>query len=258
MDQSFDVASSRPVVFGEGASTVGAAPSIPLPRRRKTRNLETMRNLIKIGSGMYGVVYRAVDSTDNSVVALKKISMERETQGFPVTALREIKILHSLNHENVVHLREVMAYGGDETDNESQLLPHGFVVGDVFMSFEYVDYDLSVVLKAKYFDLSADLIKSFSHQLITGVEYLHSKGVLHRDIKGANLLITKGNVLKIADLGLARYVPPAGHKLTNPVITLWYRSPEVILGSKYYGPEVDMWSVGYVQRQYIVSSTIIS
>jgi serine/threonine protein kinase len=234
---------------GQAVNTVEPATTstIPVaaPRRRRTRNLETMRIQAKVGAGMYGVVYSATDTTDNTIVALKKINMERETQGFPVTALREIKILASLNHKNVVHLREVVTYGGDESHNEEHLVKQGFNIGDVFMVFEYVDYDLSGVLKARhYFDLSPDLIKSFSHQLLTGVEYLHSKGILHRDIKGANLLISKGNVLKIADLGLARHIPPAGHKLTNPVVTLWYRSPEVILGSKFYGPEVDMWSVG--------------
>lgn len=226
-----------------GAESQTSAP-VAAPRRRKTRNLETMLNMSKIGAGMYGVVFKAIDTTDNSIVALKKINMERETQGFPVTALREIKILHSLNHKNIVHMREVVTYGGDESHNDSHLVGQGFVVGDVFMVFEYVEYDLSVILKAKHFELSPDLIKSFSHQLLTGVEYLHNKGVLHRDIKGANLLISRNNVLKIADLGLARHMPPSGHKLTNPVVTLWYRSPEVILGSKYYGPEVDIWSVG--------------
>lgn len=239
--QSVNTSSSSNTVPPNEATT---ATPVAAPRRRKTRNLETMKNLQKIGAGMYGVVYRAEDLTDNSTVALKKISMERENQGFPVTALREIKILHSLNHKNVVRLREVVTYGGDESHNDSQLVPLSFVVGDVFMVFEFADYDLSAILKARHFDISPELIRSFSHQLLTGVDYLHSKGVLHRDIKGANLLITRDNILKIADLGLARHMPPAGHKLTNPVVTLWYRSPEVILGSKFYGPEVDMWSVG--------------
>lgn len=216
-----------------------------MPRRRKTtRNLDCMRVEKKVGFGMYGDVFRAVDITDGMAVpvALKKIKMERETQGFPVTALREIKILNSLNHENVVRMREIVTCSGDERD--PTLPRHGFTAGDVFMVFEFVDYDLSAILKARFFDISVDLIKSFIYQLIVGVNYLHERNILHRDIKGANLLITRGNVLKIADLGLARNIPPNGHKLTNPVVTLWYRSPEVILGSKFYGPEVDMWSVG--------------
>eukprot|EP01037_Dinobryon_pediforme_P042288 gene42288-52552_t len=142
---------------GQAVNTVEPATTstIPVaaPRRRRTRNLETMRIQAKVGAGMYGVVYSATDTTDNTIVALKKINMERETQGFPVTALREIKILASLNHKNVVHLREVVTYGGDESHNEEHLVKQGFNIGDVFMVFEYVDYDLSGVLKARhYFD----------------------------------------------------------------------------------------------------------
>jgi serine/threonine protein kinase len=81
-------------------------------------------------------------------------------------------------------------------------------------------------------------------QLLSGVKFLHQHKILHRDIKSANLLITKNNVLKIADWGLARIVYSPEQKLTNPVVTLWYRSPEVICGSRYYGNEVDIWSVG--------------
>ena len=118
--------------------------------------------------------------------------------------------------------------------------------GDVFMVFEFVDYDLSGLLKAKP-DLfnNRDRVKSYLRQLLDGVSFLHSKNILHRDIKSANLLVTKGNVLKIADWGLARTIPEGGvSRLTNPVVTLWYRSPEVIVGSRQYGRGVDTWSVG--------------
>lgn len=215
-------------------------------RRRQTRDLAAVLIENKVGSGMYGDVYRAIDTYGGSEtpVALKRIKMERETQGFPVTALREIRILHSLCHENIVNMREIVTYSGEESSANTTIGGKNLDVGDVFMVFEYVDYDLATLLKSRAFAIEPELLRSYSYQLLTGLKHLHENNILHRDIKGANLLITRDNVLKIADLGLARNIPPKQYKLTNPVVTLWYRSPEVILGSKFYGPEVDIWSVG--------------
>ena len=203
-----------------------------------------------VGSGTFGVVYKAVDKTDPNLaeVALKRIRMERETQGFPVTAIREIKLLNLMkNHPNVVHLREIVTFDENNKDKEPTLGDKKFETGDVFMVFEFVDYDLSGLLKSSGLVLTEQHAICYLHQLLEGVKYLHENGVLHRDIKSANLLITKQNVLKIADWGLARSLPEETHhvaKLTNPVVTLWYRSPEVIVGSKRYGKGVDVWSIG--------------
>jgi serine/threonine protein kinase len=194
-----------------------------------------------VGSGTFGVVFKAMD--DKVPVALKKIKMERETQGFPVTAIREIKILKALRHPNIVDMREIVVYD-DAKDRASVGGSTEFVNGDVFMVFEYVDYDLSGILKSSDVDLTPAHIKSFSKQLLEGVHYLHKNKILHRDIKAANILITNTNVLKIADWGLARFYQKGNSRMTNPVVTLWYRSPELLCGSREYGPEVDIWSVG--------------
>ena len=179
-------------------------------------------------------------------VALKKIKMERETQGFPVTAIREIKILKALKHVNIVDLREIVVYN-EANDKESVGAgAKEFINGDVFMVFEYVDYDLSGILKSSDVVLTKAHIKSFTKQLLEGVHYLHKNMILHRDIKSANILITRDNVLKIADWGLARFYQKDNTRMTNPVVTLWYRSPEILCGSRQYGPEVDMWSVGCI------------
>jgi serine/threonine protein kinase len=218
-------------------------------RRKRTRGIECMRIEKVVGSGTFGVVYKAVDKTDNSAeVALKRIKMERETQGFPVTAIREIRILNLMrNHPNIVHLREIVIYDENQKDQEPTLSDKKFETGDVFMVFEFVEYDLSGLLKSSGFQLTEQHAKCYLQQLLAGVKYLHDNGVLHRDIKSANLLVTKNNVLKVADWGLARTLPEdiAGTaKLTNPVVTLWYRSPEVIVGSRRYNKGVDIWSVG--------------
>lgn len=199
-----------------------------------------------VGSGTFGVVYKAVDKTNNVSVALKKIKTDRETQGFPVTAIREIKLLNLLkHHENIVYLREVVTYNGPEDHEEPTTKDKGFNIGDIFMVFEFVDFDLSGLLKSLGLVITEAHVRSYLKQLLRGVEFLHENNILHRDIKSANLLVTKGNVLKIADWGLARStnIHP-DRRLTSPVVTLWYRSPELILGSRFYGPEIDVWSVG--------------
>jgi serine/threonine protein kinase len=218
-------------------------------KRRRTRDVcECMEVGSAVGTGTYGVVYKAIDKTDEGrpAVALKKIKMERETQGFPVTAIREIKILNLMNHENIVKLREIITYDKENEDENkrNELKNKGISLGDVFMVFEYVEYDLAGLLKSPTFNITSDMIKSYMHQLLEGVNYLHEKRILHRDIKSANLLVSKNNVLKIADWGLARTAPPPNHKLTVPVVTLWYRSPELVFGTKQYSTEVDIWSVG--------------
>lgn len=216
-------------------------------KRKRTRSLACMRLDKVVGSGTFGVVYKAVDKTtpEETVVALKKIKMERETQGFPVTAIREIRILNTMRHENIVRLLEVITYNDKDDESEPSLIGQAdLAIGDVFMVFEFVDFDLAGLLKSQKFRLTPALIKSYAFQLLQGVNYLHENRILHRDIKSANLLITRGNVLKIADWGLARTVPSSAHRLTVPVVTLWYRSPELILGAKQYSTEVDMWSVG--------------
>ena len=149
---------------------------------------------------------------------------------FPVTAIREIKLLQSLNHVNVVPLLEVMVERND-----------------CFMVFEYQSHDLTGLLNHPTFTLAAAHKKHLAKQLFEGLEYLHRRGVLHRDIKAANILVSKTGALKLADFGLARfYQKRQKQDYTNRVITIWYRSPELLLGETQYGPAVDVWSAACV------------
>jgi len=114
------------------------------------------------------------------------------------------------------------------------------------MVFEYLEYDLTGMLGTPEIRFSQDHIKSWSQQLLNGVHYMHTNKVIHRDLKPSNLLINKRGELKIADWGLARSWNTEMKKLSNKVITLWYRPPELLLGCVEYSPKIDMWSVGCI------------
>lgn len=183
-----------------------------------------------VGSGTYGKVYKAVHVYTKHEVALKKIRMEGEKDGFPVTAIREIKLLQSINHPNVVALQEVMVENND-----------------CFMIFEYLQHDLTGLLNHPTFVLTDAHKKHLAKQMFEGLDYLHRRGILHRDIKAANILVSKTGQLKFADFGLARFYQK--HKKqdhTNRVITIWYRPPELLLGETQYGAAVDIWSAACV------------
>ena len=183
----------------------------------------------QVGEGTYGQVYKAVSERSGVLVALKKIRMEAEKEGFPVTSMREIKLLQGLRHENVVRLHELMTSR----------------TGSVYMVFEYVEHDLSGLLSHPAVAFTPAHLKSLAYQLLSGLAYLHKRSVLHRDLKSSNLLLSNAGELKLADFGLARtYFKRRKGDYTNRVVTLWYRAPELLLGATQYGPAVDTWGAG--------------
>lgn len=119
------------------------------------------------------------------------------------------------------------------------------------MVFEYMDHDLTGLMDTPTIQFTEAQVKCYMLQLLSGLEYCHRNEVLHRDIKGSNLLIDNDGNLKIADFGLARSYGEQGRKYTNHVITLWYRPPELLLGANEYGPSVDMWSVGCLLAELV-------
>jgi len=185
-----------------------------------------------VGEGTYGVVYKAKCLKTGRAVALKRIRLEIEDEGVPSTALREISLLRELEHPNIVKLIDV---------------EHSQVPSRLYLVFEWLDQDLK-----KYMDsvgqsgMSAKLVKSYLMQLLLGLEFCHSRSVIHRDLKPQNLLIDRDGNLKIADFGLARAFSLPFRTYTHEVVTLWYRAPEVLLGQRRYALPVDMWSVGTI------------
>lgn len=196
--------------------------------------------IFKIGQGTFGEVFKAKEegAKAGKVVALKKILMDNEQEGFPITALREVKILQLLRHENIVTLYEICR---SKASAIRKFKP------SIFLVFEFCEHDLAGLLKNPDITFSLAERKKIAQQLLNGLHYIHKNKILHRDMKTANILITKAGVLKLADFGLARAFSYRDKvKYTNRVVTLWYRPPELLLGEKEYGPEVDMWGAGCI------------
>jgi len=190
--------------------------------------LETYIKLDKLGEGAYATVYKGRSRLTNSLVALKEIRLEHE-EGAPCTAIREVSLLRGLRHANIVTLHDII-----HTDKSLTLV------------FEYLERDLKQYMDDCHNILSMLNVKLFLFQLLRGLSYCHRKKVLHRDLKPQNLLINNLGELKLADFGLARAKSVPTKTYSNEVVTLWYRPPDVLLGSTEYTTSIDMWGVGCI------------
>ncbi|KAE8693491.1 putative serine/threonine-protein kinase [Hibiscus syriacus] len=185
----------------------------------KPRRSESFEKLEKIGEGTYSSVYKAQDLETGKIVAMKKVRFVNMDPESVRFMAREIIILRKLDHPNVMKLEGIVA-----SKTSCNLY----------------------------------LIKCYIQQLFRGLEHCHSHGVLHRDIKGSNLLIDNNGVLKIADFGLATIIQAnSKQQLTSRVVTLWYRAPELLLGATEYGVGVDLWSVGCIVAELFAGKPIM-
>lgn len=221
-------------------------------RWRYSRDVSEFEEIEQIGEGTYGQVMMGRDKVSNEIVALKKVRMDQEKEGFPVTAIRELKMLRSLRHENIVQLKEIVTGQNSKTSNAMRNRH------EIYMVFEYVDNDLMGLLDTPSVVFTEAHVKTYVKQLLEGLWYCHMRQVLHRDIKGSNLLIDSHGTLKIADFGLARTYDDNFQRYTNRVVTRWYRSPELLLGSEEYGPEVDIWSAGCLLAELLTKRPLFA
>ena len=224
-------------------------------------SVERFGTLDCIGKGTYGTVYRAVDRTEKKAYALKRVILHNEkSDGFPLTSVREIRILKLLSHPNIVQLHDVIVGKGRD---------------DVFLTFEYCEHDMSTLLQSfrsggggggggsssssssssrgsrgsssssmYHCKFGEGGVKRLMLGLLSGLQHLHERLIVHRDLKMSNLLYNSRGVIKIADFGMARFIPqPVAHaKLSPKVMTLWYRAPEMLLGRNHRLIVVGSWS----------------
>uniref|UniRef100_A0ACD5YBY3 Uncharacterized protein n=1 Tax=Avena sativa TaxID=4498 RepID=A0ACD5YBY3_AVESA len=207
------------------------------------RRADSFEKIDKIGQGTYSNVYKARDSLSGKIVALKKVrfdNLEPESVRFMA---REILILRRLDHPNVIKL------DGLVTSRMSCSL---------YLVFDYMVHDLAGLAASPDIKFTLPQVKCYVHQLLSGLEHCHNQGVLHRDIKGSNLLLDDNGVLKIGDFGLASFFDPNRKQpMTSRVVTLWYRPPELLLGATDYGVGVDLWSAGCILAELLAGKPIM-
>ncbi|XP_034828350.1 cyclin-dependent kinase 2 [Maniola hyperantus] len=201
--------------------------------------MENYSRVEKIGEGTYGVVYKARDKLTGKDIALKKIKLENEPEGVPSTALREISVLRDLKHPAVVQLLDIVL-----ADTK------------LFLVFEFLHMDLKKLMELTKGPLKLDVVKSYLQQLLEGVAYCHAHRVLHRDLKPQNLLVDTEGHIKLADFGLARAFGIPVRAYTHEVVTLWYRAPEILLGTKFYSTAVDVWSLACIYAEMVSGKTL--
>ncbi|KAI0048352.1 Pkinase-domain-containing protein [Auriscalpium vulgare] len=220
-----------------------APPRALHPPFISSRSVYSYERLNSIEEGSYGVVFRAKDKQTGDIVALKKLKLDEEKHGFPITALREINALMGCRHENVVGIREVVV---------------GETLTQVFIVMDFIEHDLKTLLTVMPSPFLQSEIKTLMLQLLSAVAHCHANWILHRDLKTSNLLMNNRGSLKVADFGLARrYGDPVGvGGMTQLVVTLWYRAPEILLGAKTYSTAVDMWSVGCIFAELLLKEPL--
>ncbi|CAK76330.1 unnamed protein product (macronuclear) [Paramecium tetraurelia] len=201
-----------------------------------------------IGSGAYGCVIQADDKNakveKDRQVAIKKIERAFEHRLYAKRTLRELKILRLMKHENIVELKTLLLPKSREEFE------------DVYMVTELLETDLAQVIKSDQV-LTDEHIQLFLYQILRGLKYLHTAGILHRDLKPRNLLLNRNCDLKICDFGLGRAMadPSSSNNaniMTYYVETRWYRAPELLVSFKNYTPAVDMWSVGCILAELLL------
>lgn len=215
---------------------------------KECRSVERYEKLNRISEGTYGVVYRAKEKETGRICALKRMKLEQEKSGFPLTYVREINVLLALEHPNIVNVSEVVV-GSKQSDPRND---------NVFLVMEYADHDLkSVMDKRMKKPFTIAEVKCLMLQLLAGVAYLHKNWVIHRDLKTANILYTNKGQLKICDFGLARLYSSFPKGYTQLVVTLWYRAPELLLGDRLYSTPIDMWSVGCIMGELLLKKPLL-
>lgn len=195
-----------------------------------------------IGLGSFGVVCEYIDRAQDTHVAIKRL-FRVGSSGDLRRLLREVIVLSRFKHPNVLALHKVLLR---ETPQ-----------ADVYLVTELMDSDLhSVILKSRR-QLQNGHVRYIFYQLFSALQYLHSGGIVHRDVKPSNILINADCSLRLADFGLVRQ-SAGGVELTEYVVNRCYRAPEVVLCPRDYGEKIDVWAVGCCLFEMLVGEPIFS
>ncbi|KAE8652560.1 protein IMPAIRED IN BABA-INDUCED STERILITY 1 [Cucumis sativus] len=193
---------------------------------------DSFEKLEKIGQGTYSSVFRAREVDSGRMVALKKVRFDNFQPESIRFMAREIMILRRLEHPNIMQLEGII------TSKMSS---------SIYLVFEYMEHDLAGLVSCPDVMFSEAQVKCYMRQLLSAIEHCHLRGIMHRDIKASNILVNNEGILKLADFGLANVINTRNKQaLTSRVVTLWYRPPELLMGSTDYGLTVDLWSIGCV------------
>ena len=213
------------------------------------RSVDEYDPLNRIGGGTYGDVFRARCKLTGHVVALKRVTMNdamSQRRGFPITALREANVLLALSHSNIIKVHEMVI---------------GSSVDKVYMVMAYIDHDLKHLMETNRrvgrAPFGQSEVKLMLRQLLSATAFMHQQWYLHRDLKTSNLLYSSDGRLIVCDFGLARRYGSPLKAYTQPVITLWYRPPELLLGATLYSTEVDVWSVGCIFAEMLLGKPLM-
>lgn len=191
-------------------------------------------------------VFKAVKKTCGQIVALKRMCLETSSEGFPITALREIKLLSKLKHKNIIQILDISTakYSSENPSISSQRVPFCYPY-NFFMVCEYMEHSLAGLIK-RDFQFTSDQIRCVMKQILEGLEFLHSNKVMHRDLKCSNILVNSNGEVKLADFGMGMVFGSGRlHRGTKGIATLWYRAPELFT-AEYYNEAIDMWAIGCI------------
>jgi negative regulator of PHO system len=206
-------------------------------QKQNTLKMERYTKLEKIGEGTYATVFKASEIPSGALVALKEMRLNPE-EGTPSTALREISFMRELVHPNIVRLLEVI-----------------HTPSSLCLVFELLQQDLKTLLDARRHlkqPFNLPQIQSVMYQILSGLAFCHDHKILHRDLKPQNLLLSAEGHVKLADFGLARGFGIPVNAFSSEVVTLWYRPPDILLGSTSYTTSIDMWSVGCIMAELLL------
>ena len=208
---------------------------------------DSYERISHLDEGTYGVVWKARDNATQEIVAIKQIKFDNDMtkEGFPISALREISVLLSLSHESIVTVREMVV---------------GSTPDKVFMVMECFEMDLQAAMKkgpGASAPFAQSEVKFMMRQILSAMAHVHEHWYVHRDMKTSNILVHKSGKIALCDFGLARKYEHPARNMTQMVVTLWYRAPELLFSESMYGPEIDMWSIGCIFGELLTKDAIL-